>query len=122
MNRYNDDLDEITEQHRKALMNILGKRIRRTRMAKGFTQEFVAEKAGCNPKYLGEVEAGKKSPGALLLNKIAIALDVPVCSLLSDSGCFYEGGDAVGKVGKLLTGKKPQDVRKAVKLIEVLFE
>lgn len=122
MNRYNDDLDDNCESHRKDLMNNLGKRIRRIRRIKGLTQEFVAEKAGCNPKYLGEVEGGRKSPGALLLNKIAFAIDVPVCSLLSNAACSCEGNDAVDKVEKLFAGKEPQDVRKAVKIIEVLFD
>jgi len=122
MNRYNDELDEFTEQRRKVLMSILGKRIRRLRLTKGLTQELVAEKAACNPKYLGEVEAGKKSPGALLLNKIALALDVPVCSLLTDGGCSYVGGDAAGKVGKIFAGKEPEEIRRAVRIIEVLFD
>jgi len=121
MNRYNDDRDDFSEQHRKAFMNVLGKRIKRARIEKGFTQEFAAEKAGCNPKYLGEVENGKKIVGSLLLNKIASALDVPVCSLLSKDGCSCVDSDAVIRVGSLFAGRGQKDVKTALRIIEALF-
>jgi len=122
MRPYSDELDEVGGQNRKVLMNILGKKIKRMRLEKHLTQEWVAEKAGCNPKYLGEIEAGKKTPGSLLLNQIAQALDVSVCSLLSEKQCSCVDGKAAARVTSLLSGRGEREVKKAVRLIEVLFD
>jgi XRE family transcriptional regulator, regulator of sulfur utilization len=55
---------------------IIGKRIRDKRNEKGFSIEELAEKADVNPRYLGEVERGEKSPTTNYLEKVFEALDI----------------------------------------------
>jgi len=82
----------------------------------------VAELAGINAKYLGEIERGIKGPTVVIVEKIAAALDVPVCSLLSIPERSCPGSHGVREIGRLLAGRERKEVMKAVKIIEALFE
>ena len=110
------------EEQRGNMVKAFAKNIRRIRLKKKMTQEQVAEMAGINPKYLGEIERGLKSPTAVVVGNLSKALGVPVCSILSTSCCPYDDNDISCKVGKLLVGKDKQEVRKAVRILEVFFE
>jgi len=68
-------------------MRDLGSSLRRARRKARLSQEAVAELAGIHPKYLGEIERGIKNPTALIVNKLAEALGIPVCELLSRERC-----------------------------------
>lgn len=103
-------------------MKSFADKIRRSRLSRRMTQEQVAELAGINPKYLGEIERGLKSPTAAVVHNLARALKVPVCALMSQECCPCEDGTMPNEVSALFAGKKENEVRKAVKLLEVLFE
>lgn len=60
----------------------IGKTIRRLRIAKGWTQEVLAEKANLHPTYIGGIERGERNVGVDNLLKIARALGEPPSSLL----------------------------------------
>jgi len=62
----------------------LGARIRRLRIACGWTQEQLAEYAGVHYKYLGDVERGVRNPALFNIARIARALGVPVAALFMD--------------------------------------
>ncbi len=62
----------------------LGARIRRLRVARGWTQEQLAERAGVHYKYLGDVERGMRNPALFNIARIARALGVPVAALFVD--------------------------------------
>lgn len=61
----------------------LGNKIREQRMAKGFSQEELAFRAGVHRAYLGGVERGERNITILNLEKIAEALECSLSSLLS---------------------------------------
>ena len=49
----------------------------------GLTQEGLAELCGCSPRYLRNLETGKKrNPSAILVRRIAFVLQIPVEELL----------------------------------------
>jgi len=52
----------------------VGKAIRRLRLAKGWTQEILAERARLHPTYIGGIERGERNVGLDNLLKIARAL------------------------------------------------
>ena len=52
----------------------LGNKIRELRLAKGWTQEELAEKAGLHPTYIGSVERGNRNVGFDNILKLARAL------------------------------------------------
>ena len=64
------------------LQETLGAVIREERRNRRRTMKWLAEKAGLSLVYLGEIERGKKYPSALVLERVAWALDLPVAGLL----------------------------------------
>ena len=60
---------------------LFGQRLRSLRQARGLTQERLGELADLNYKYLGSVERGERNPSLLVLERIAIALEVELSDL-----------------------------------------
>lgn len=60
----------------------LGKRLRRHRLAAGFTLEQLASRAGIGKGYLSRIENGKKVPPIATLSRLAGALGLEIASLL----------------------------------------
>ena len=61
-------------------------RVRKLREAQGFSQAALAKKARVSQPYLSQLEAGtrgNKSPGIVILQRLAKALGVPLTALLS---------------------------------------
>jgi transcriptional regulator with XRE-family HTH domain len=61
----------------------LGKRIRKLRKQRGWTQVVMAEKVGIDRSFLGEVETGRRNISILNLELIADGLQVSLSQLLS---------------------------------------
>ena len=53
-----------------------GKRLRKLREEKGWTQEDLADKAGMHFTYIGQIERGVRNPSLINLYKLARALGV----------------------------------------------
>jgi transcriptional regulator with XRE-family HTH domain len=64
------------------LQQTMGTAIRRERQAQGLTLRELAERAALSVVYLGEIERGKKYPSALVLERLAEALDMSMPDLL----------------------------------------
>jgi len=65
-------------------MNIikqLGMRIRYLRKEKGLSIEDLALEAGINKNYLSDLERGRRNPSLIILNRIAVALDISLSVL-----------------------------------------
>lgn len=60
--------------------------IKRARNAQGFTLAEVAEATGMLPEAISRAEREGTDPRASTVNRIAIALGVPVCELFEESG------------------------------------
>jgi len=54
----------------------LGERLRKAREAKGWTQEYLAEKSGITPGFLSYLENGKRSGSLKVLVKLAEVLSL----------------------------------------------
>ena len=68
-------------------MNIckrFGARVRELRVARGLSQEELAQKAELHRTYVGGIERGERNISLVNIEKLAIALDVSVESLMSD--------------------------------------
>ena len=71
------------ERHTQAeALKILGNRIRTLRNAQGLSQVQLADRAGMSPRYLSEVEAGKRHVSFTWLNALAKQLSIPLAELL----------------------------------------
>ena len=62
----------------------LGKRIRESRIKKGYTQQDLARRADIGVVYLSEIERGVKMPRLNIFIKIIDALDVSADYILRD--------------------------------------
>jgi len=72
--RTNDD-------HLKAAF---GETVRKYRIARGLSQEKLAECADIHRTYIGDVERGQRNIALINMNRIALALGVPLSSLIRD--------------------------------------
>ncbi len=73
------------------IAKILGQRIRNYRLAKGLSQEKLAELSGCHPTYIGQIERGEKNATIESIEKIALALNVSLSKLFEVLGCQDDG-------------------------------
>lgn len=64
------------------LLGILGGNVRRLRVARGLTQEHLAQDAGIDLTYLGGIERGRRNPSIKVVGRLAQALGVEAVSLL----------------------------------------
>ena len=57
--------------------------LRKRRKELNMTQEMLAEFCGCSPRYLRNLEAGKKrNPSAILVRRMAFVLEISMEELL----------------------------------------
>jgi transcriptional regulator with XRE-family HTH domain len=61
-----------------------GKAVRKLRLAKGISQEKLAELADIHRTYIGDVERGTRNIGLVNMTRIATALDVPLSRLVQE--------------------------------------
>lgn len=95
------------------LLQAVGQQIRFHRHRQGFSQEHLAQQAGMNTSYLGQIERAEKNPTIITLEKIAKALNVSLVALITEvieeKGC--ESSYDMKQVLALFT---PDDFRKYV--------
>ena len=60
----------------RTIYESMGERIRHTRLMRGYTREFLAEKAEISSKFLYEIETGRKGFSVLVLYNLCQALEV----------------------------------------------
>lgn len=62
----------------------LGRAVRTLRLARGLTQEGLAEAAGLHPRYLSDVERGRRNIGFVNLERLATGLAVDLSTLIAE--------------------------------------
>lgn len=60
---------------------LFGLNVQRIRKAKGLSQESLAEKSQLHRTYIGSVERGERNLSIINIEKIALALGVPIKEL-----------------------------------------
>lgn len=68
------------------LAKIVGQRIRNYRNQRGISQEKLAELSDYHPTYIGQLERGEKNATLESINKVCMALKVPISQLLENLG------------------------------------
>ncbi len=80
---------------------LVGRNVRRIRVAKGVSQERLAFDSGVDRSYLGGVERGEENPTVDTLDRLAATLAVPLKEFFADQ-------DANGPAPEgLPPGRKP---------------
>ena len=60
----------------------IGRRIRRLRQKRGWTQVYLAEHTGLGSVYISQLEHGKKEPGLRTVEVLAISFELTPSQLL----------------------------------------
>jgi transcriptional regulator with XRE-family HTH domain len=63
----------------------IGKRVRRVREQRGLSQQALADAADLQQTHVARLERGRHDPSLRVLRKIALALDVDLGALVTDS-------------------------------------
>ena len=76
---------KIQRKHEQDSAQRIGQKIRQLRIAKGYSIEALAQKAGMKRPNLSRLESGKHQPSLETLEHLAEALDVTVAEILTKS-------------------------------------
>jgi transcriptional regulator with XRE-family HTH domain len=60
-----------------------GSAVRALRMERGLSQERLAEAAGIHPRYVSDVERGRRNLGLINIDRLARALGVDLATLMT---------------------------------------
>ena len=66
------------------LRDVVGKNVRRLRLACGKTQEALAAEAKIDLTYMGGIERGRRNPSLEVIARVAAALGVEPSALLQE--------------------------------------
>ena len=66
------------------MRHLVGNNLARVRLAKGFTQEQLAEKSGFSQQYISGLERGKRNPTIVTVYELAQALGTSHLELLTE--------------------------------------
>jgi transcriptional regulator with XRE-family HTH domain len=61
---------------------LVGRNVKRVRIARGLTQEELAERSGFSQQYLSDLERGRRNPTVVSLWELAQALGVAPVDLI----------------------------------------
>ncbi|NPV89897.1 MAG: helix-turn-helix transcriptional regulator [Firmicutes bacterium] len=93
------------------VLNKLGSRIREERKRARLTQEQLAEMAGCNESYIGQIERGEKNPSLEVLVNIANALGVTLDYLLANNVRLSKSDSLIDELVSLFKGRDAEEIR-----------
>jgi XRE family aerobic/anaerobic benzoate catabolism transcriptional regulator len=105
------------------LIRRLAARIREARKARGLPRRVLSEMSGVSPRYLAQLEAGEGNISVILLQRVAVALDLKIETLLSETAPFDRDVERVAylfskanpdiqqQVRSLLTKQSPTALR-----------
>jgi transcriptional regulator with XRE-family HTH domain len=68
----------------QSLNRLLAHNLRILRLARGWSQEKMAEKCGLHRTYVGAIERGERNVTLDTLNSLALALGVPAAGLIAN--------------------------------------
>jgi len=66
----------------QAILSAFGARVRMVRTARKLFQEALGELVGIDRTHVGYIERGRKSPGVVIVYRLAVALDESFQNLL----------------------------------------
>ena len=106
------------------IRRFIGQRLRALRKERGLTQDRLGELAGLTGKFIGEVERGQKSISIDSLYALAVALRIPLPSLVDIrvGEQAVPPSEDVERIYALMAGHQRQDeVRRAYNVLRAMF-
>lgn len=68
------------------MRKLVGRNVRRLRLAAALTQEQYAELSGFSQQYISDLERGRRNPTVVSLLELAAPLGVPPAELIEEPG------------------------------------
>ncbi len=102
-----------TANQAQDLIQRLAARVREARKARGLPRRVLSEISGVSPRYLAQLEAGEGNISVILLQRVAVALDLKIETLLSETVPFDRD---VERVARLFSKANP-DVQQQVRAL-----
>ncbi len=104
----------------------VGEQIKYYRSLRGLSQEALALEAGINPAFLGHLERNLKSPTVTTLEKIAMALDIPLSELFTHPLHAAQPDDmkqtAIEQVVFRIKDLPTDSIRRIIVILQNIFE
>ncbi len=104
------------------ITTIVGQRLRLRRQELGYSQELTSEKAGLHPTYIGQVERGEKNATIESVEKICIALDLPLEDLFNKIIPYNSKCITAQKCYDLILNQSPEDQETLYALLEDIIK
>lgn len=108
---------------------ILKRNLKFFRKQANLTQEELAEKINCSPKYISSIESKNSFPSAETIDSIATALNIRPAQLFDETSCASNlvnvaVDDFIEKLTEKICGKIKADIKNDIKteICEVLSE
>lgn len=96
----------------------IGQRIRNYRTNLGWSQEKLADRCGCHPTYIGQLERGEKNATLESVEKIAAALNVSLSKLLEKLGGNDDNVNGIPLACyELLSAKTPEEQEQIYRIL-----
>ena len=103
------------------ITKIVGERLRNKRNKMGWSQEYVAELANLHPTYIGQVERGEKNATLESIEKICLALQLPMEDLFMHVIPANTSLDVANQCYHLISLQPLKDQKSCCKLSLVLL-
>jgi transcriptional regulator with XRE-family HTH domain len=100
---------------------LFGRNIRAVRDALRLSRETVAERAGIDADYLGEIERGEKWPALWMTRAIAQVLGVAPAKFFEFDEETEEDSDVIEKFKEILKSRTTEQQSQALRVIRALF-
>ena len=101
--------------------DLLGRRIRALRNARGWTQEKLGVEAGISYKYIGEIERGQQNPSFDTLVKIAAAVKVDLPELFRFEQETLDKNVVEGRISQIVKALPDEDLRRLHIVLHALY-
>ena len=101
------------------VIQFVGNRIRDVRNKTGLTQFELAERAGLNLSWLGQIERGQRTATIITLSKICGALNISLGELFRESQkhSFQKGDLIIRELRELLKGQSEEDKQFIIEVV-----
>ena len=101
-----------------SIAHTIGERIRIYRLKRGFSQEQLAELAGVHPTYIGQLERGEKNATMETIEKVSLALEIPLSELFQLLGGRQEDAPNYAYLCyEFLLAKKPKEQKQLYRIL-----
>jgi transcriptional regulator with XRE-family HTH domain len=101
---------------------LFGRRVKAARRARRLTQEELAEAAHLNPKYLGQIERGEKSPSFEVMVVLAKSLQISPAIFFQFDREETDDKALRKKIDVLLQKGSAEQLQLIHRLVKVLLE